>query len=127
MKILENNQGFSIWQIACGLMLVVLGFNSYVLIPMAMVNNNAGVAVFLMSSFVLVSAIGMLLLSQLTINPIAHALISILTFFYSTLLRSNYLSKLKPLVKRNIDDNKDRNMKFGLMFITTSFICLFIT
>ena len=88
-------------------------------IPISFVKNYLGIATFCLLYILVGRIIGFIMIIQHLITWVANKLVNSYCWVNSKLFRSSTATRLKPIIMKSIAAHRERNTKFGMMFITT--------
>ena len=123
---LSDKWGLSINQFYLGMVFTTEGFLTYVFIPMAMMTGNKWLSNFLQLSIFSNNVIGMVLLIQMALRPLARVLIIIHGYFQKYVVRNKKPHQYQAIILKNLDAHKISNQRIGIMFITTVMFLMFV-
>jgi ABC-type antimicrobial peptide transport system permease subunit len=99
------------------IILIILGFITYYLAPMAFLKSDFSTFLFILNSILIMMIIGMILLMQIFVPKIQKFILNIIIFIFS------FDKNLKFLISKNLDGHFVRNQKSSVMFmIALSFV-----
>jgi ABC-type antimicrobial peptide transport system permease subunit len=99
------------------IILIVLGFITYYLAPMAFLKSDFSTFLFILNSILIMMIIGMILLMQIFVPKIQKFILNIIMFIFS------FDKNLKFVISKNLDGHFTRNQKSSVMFmIALSFV-----
>ncbi|CAD8092165.1 unnamed protein product [Paramecium primaurelia] len=102
--------GISLNQTIYSIMLISIGFISYYIIPMNMIYQNFGVAIFVLNIVFITMLVGVTMIINL-IQKLVEKLILYMILFIKS---SDY--NLKPIILNNLKCHENRNAKTTLMY-----------
>mmetsp|Transcript_5381 Transcript_5381/g.9034 ORF Transcript_5381/g.9034 Transcript_5381/m.9034 type:complete len:476 (-) Transcript_5381:1391-2818(-) len=123
---LYSKYGLSVDQLVLGVTLSVFGIVTYTVVPILFIIGDQGTAHLLLLILLFTRIIGVIMIAQLAITPLSKLFIKAYAHFSALVLRSKEVRRLQPIVMKNMGAHRARNTKFGMLFITTVFFCIFV-
>lgn len=109
-----EKMGVSLEQTSSALLLILMGFVSYYMIPMAFIFSNIKLALAIINIILIIMIIGFTLLVNLLERPFER-LILYLSLQVTKLLKYDDFN-LKPVILKNLEGHYSRNWKTTLMY-----------
>lgn len=102
--------GVAIDQTFSAILLILMGFVSYYLIPMAFIFNNIQLALAIINIILIIMIVGFTLLINLVESPFEKLILNIMLCFRPS------DKNLKPIILKNMEGHYSRNWKTTLMY-----------
>ena len=92
---------------------------SYLVIPVAFIKNWMSLAVFCLLFIFVGRVIGLIMVVQFMITGTSLKILKAYCWLSGKLVRQSTAKRLQPIISKSLVSHRERNTKFGMMFITT--------